>query len=569
MDFAKKMLSRLFHHGDEREDVASTETNTQQSKTSQAAMVENVPSPTEIALPDDHVLYKLWDLWRDGVDVGPPPKLDFAPEDPKVELPVTNLSHEKGVLRQDLAFQAGLRLRHAVVHPDDQPAPVLDEMVLIHLSADQLAAWILLLPPIGGGRQLTAAQIKQALVQKGVTFGVDEQLLARLPSHPQKYFHLFFIAHGIPAIQGKDGMISDRFPRTVERTIQVDEFNRVDYTSLNFVHNVAEGDVICDISDPIPGKPGMSVLGQTIPARDGVPATPPKGRNTELSEDGRHLIATRAGHVEFSGRTFQVKPVLDIAQNVDYSTGNINFLGDVYIHGDVCSGFTVRAIGNIHVEGVVEACTIEAGGDLTVVGGIQGQGNAHISAHKNIYTKFIEHARVYARESVQADCVIISDVYSDGCLSVRTGRGTIIGGDIRVSKEVQALTIGSKSEAMTAITLGGLPCEDFERGQILSELREIEYTMEKLEPQPDSPAKSSKLAKLRLDMYVAKMKLEKFDKDFAALMPETPENDERRLICESLYPGTVIGIDGESIRIHEVTHHCTVRMVDGELKCIY
>ena len=53
-------------------------------------------------------------------------------------------------------------------------------------------------------------------------------------------------------------------------------------------------------------------------------------------------------------------PALDIPANVDFSTGDINFLGDVCIHGDICSGFTVRAIGNITVGGVVEACTVEA-----------------------------------------------------------------------------------------------------------------------------------------------------------------------------------------------------------------
>ena len=61
------------------------------------------------------------------------------------------------------------------------------------------------------------------------------------------------------------------------------------------------------------------------------------------------LLASSSGHVEFSGRAFQVKPLLDIPANVDFSTGDINFLGDVCIHGDICSGFTVRAIGNITV----------------------------------------------------------------------------------------------------------------------------------------------------------------------------------------------------------------------------
>ena len=84
---------------------------------------------------------------------------------------------------------------------------------------------------------------------------------------------------------------------------------------------------------------------------------------------------------------------------MDFSTGDINFLGDVCIHGDICSGFTVRAIGNITVGGVVEACTVEAGGDLVVSGGVQGDNQAVIRAQRNIFAKFIENSCVYVKDS--------------------------------------------------------------------------------------------------------------------------------------------------------------------------
>ena len=72
------------------------------------------------------------------------------------------------------------------------------------------------------------------------------------------------------------------------------------------------------------------MLGRDPPARDGIAATVPKGRNTVLSEDGTVLLAARTGRVEFNGRGFQVKPVLEIGGNVDYSTGNINLLSELW-----------------------------------------------------------------------------------------------------------------------------------------------------------------------------------------------------------------------------------------------
>lgn len=78
------------------------------------------------------------------------------------------------------------------------------------------------------------------------------------------------------------------------------------------MQNIRENDIICEIIPPTPGKPGTTVTGKIIAATDGKPALVPQGRNTRLSDDGKYLLAARNGHVAFSGRNFQVKPVLHL-----------------------------------------------------------------------------------------------------------------------------------------------------------------------------------------------------------------------------------------------------------------
>ncbi len=245
-------------------------------------------------------------------------------------------------------------------------------------------------------------------------------------------------------------------------------------------------DVICDIIPPVPGVPGIAVTGDPVPPNLGAEPVIPQGRNTVVSEDGKHLPATKAGHVEFTGHNFQVNPVLQILKDVDQETGDINFLGDVHIHGDVTRGFTVRATGNIQVDGVIESCMVEI-----VSSGVQGQDCAIIRAHKSIYAKYLERCRVYALESVQADCIIDCTIYSNGTVKARTGRGVIIGGIIRSAHEVSATIVGSKVERLTSIFLGGLPCEESERTEILSDLDRISNEISILEEQPDSPSKQA------------------------------------------------------------------------------
>ena len=347
---------------------------------------------------------------------------------------------------------------------ETQVPPIeMDAQPVIHLSADKLSAWLMVFPPIGEGKDLDRETLDKALAETGIAFGVDEELLRRLPEERNPYFSLFALAKGKPAHNGKDGQIIEHFDRVVERKFEVDEHDRVDYASLHFFQSVEAGGVICEAVLPTPGEPGRTVLDQEVPAKDGKEAPLTKGQNTEISEDGTRLLATQAGHVEYVGKTFQVKAVLEIDDNVDYSTGNINYMGDVHIRGRVCSGFSVRAAGNITVDGVVESATVEAGGDLIVAKGIVGNTDSIVRADGSVFAKYLENSIVHARQNLQADCIVNSEVYSDGEIQVRSGRGIIVGGRIRAAKKVSAKVVGSKSESQTRIYLGGEPCVEYER----------------------------------------------------------------------------------------------------------
>ena len=56
------------------------------------------------------------------------------------------------------------------------------------------------------------------------------------------------------------------------------------------------------------------------------------------------------------------------------------------------------------------------------------------------------------------------------------------------SREVFANTVGSKAERQTLIVIGGLPCEEAERRQILKEIEEIQRKIEGLQRLGDDPS---------------------------------------------------------------------------------
>lgn len=618
MGFKKEIWSRLF--GSKSEQVRDKQVpdhllqESMEKKEEQAVTAQPPPPAVEVEpeLPKGHALYKLCEMRAERAKGLSSPRLLLGGRE---DFSQSELRKELGRLQRVLTLAANSRLKEIKAREEkaqadaqkallieqskqsaakeDTPAgesaqaeaqktasaeqsarneiltppPIeLDAQPVIHISADKLSAWLIVFPPVGEGKDVDREMLYEALSDTGIAFGVDEELLKRLPEERNPYFSLFFLAKGKPARNGTDGRIIEHFERVVERKFEVDEHDRVDYASLHFFQSVEAGGVICEAVLPTPGEPGRTVLDQEVPAKDGKEAPLTKGQNTEISEDGTKLLATQAGHVEYVGKTFQVKAVLEIDDNVDYSTGNINYMGDVHIRGRVCSGFSVRAAGNITVDGVVESATVEAGGDLIVAKGIVGNTDSVVRADGSVFAKYLENSIVHARANLQADCIVNSEVYSDGEIQVRSGRGIIVGGRIRAAKKVSAKVVGSKSESQTRIYLGGEPCVEYERQELAAVIEEAEAELEKLEKRPNSPDKVERMKRLQFDLSVNRIKLEQMDEELAKKQEEIENLGGCRLVADIAYPGLVLTICDIKARLKQVTSMCNARLSNGEIR---
>lgn len=566
MEFRNSFLSRLFgtkaekpEEEDELLDLPS----------------EEAPPPKaserhklDLSQSQEHSLLKLRSIYIEQAGWQPLPDLTLeGPGEP----PLPEAGAQAELLRLKMLVNASANKRFDLLrtrHGETSSLPDLNAQTVVFLSKDGLSAWLLIYPPVGDGRQVEWSDLDRALAEQKVCWGIDEELLKAIPQDPERYFKLFKVARGTAAANGTDGRVVDMFPRTEERELTIDENNRADYSDLHFIHNVEEGGIICRIIPPTDGIPGKTVRGEELPAKSGKPVSAPKGRNTVLSEDGQALVATIAGHVEFSGRSFQVKPVLDIPGNVDFSVGNINFLGDVCIHGDICSGFSVRAMGSITVDGVVEACTVEAGRDLIVARGVQGDNQAVIRAQRSIFAKYLENSCVYTKMDLETECIINCEVYCGGAVKVRTGHQSIIGGKVHAAHEVSAGVIGSRVGNRTDIVLGGQPCEEFDYDLLTKEIQGLEETMERMECQPDSPSRSSHMGKLRMQLTLSRGKLEEINSEKLQQTLEPQEQGIRRMTCNTVFPGAVLTIDSVTHHFSDKLSPCVATLIGDEIQLI-
>ncbi|RKJ40810.1 DUF342 domain-containing protein [Acutalibacter sp. 1XD8-33] len=531
--------------------------------------------PSTLELPSEHPFYTLFDLRRKESGYLPPPRICL---DEDGALPADVVQKENKRLETFLTSACGARLKQVneegrgkrskkkQEEEGEDELPPLNALPRFFLSVDKLYAWVMVFPPARKGAELTREALYQALADEGILYGVDAGVADRLSREERKYFHLYLIARGKPAFDGKNGNIVEYFPREVERILEVDEFNQVDYTALNLINNVKQGEEICRLILPTEGEPGRTVLDQEIPARGGKEVSLPKGQNTEITEDGASLVASIAGHVEFTGRNFQVKPVLDIPEDVDFSTGDITFFGDVNIKGDVLSGFSVRARGNIHVDGVLEAgSTVEAGGDLVVVKGILGDGTTVIRSRRSVFSKYIENATIHVQENLQTDCIVNGNIYCGGEIQVVSGRGTIMGGRIWSAKKVAAKAVGAPSECRTVVVLGGQPYTYFERELLRGEMKEMESELEKLECQPNSKVKTSLLQKVQARISAVDLKLKRLESKLEEKKTDPFELDAGRLECSIAYAGTELRHENHVVRLRHEARQCVATVINGEI----
>ena len=103
---------------------------------------------------------------------------------------------------------------------------------------------------------------------------------------------------------------------------------------------------------------GKGVTGRKLFANDGFSVRSPIGRNTVMSEDKTQLLADVDGHVTLNGVTVNVSDTYFVTDDVDVSTGSIEFVGNVHVSGTVQEDFTVKAGGNVEIGGSVQGGSI-------------------------------------------------------------------------------------------------------------------------------------------------------------------------------------------------------------------
>lgn len=447
-----------------------------------------------------------------------------------------------------------------------------DASIHLQLSDDRMAAWLYILPPSGNGSGVTPAMVQSALKEKKVCFGILDDKLRQIQEDPP-YNQPILIARGLPAKNGVDTVIIDHFKRVITQEFIEDARGNIDFKQLNNIQQVKAGDVICDIIPAVPGEQGKNVLGGTVSYKvAGKDARIPKGPGTSLSEDKTHLIADIDGHLLYKGDVFRIEPVLKITSDVDTTTGNLDFNGDISINGDVRNGFSVKATGSIFIHGSVEGAILEAGKNIEISSGVTGNGRAVITAGGSIKCKYLEHCTVSALGDIVAESLVLCQVQSNHTVKISSGIGAIIGGQIVAANAIIAKSIGSKARHTTTLILGTPFKAVEEKTKAEQELQQLHKNLNELEKNITylqtgrNPGKMHLIDQLISARDTLSLRKEEVTEQLETLNASKFNLKECRIKCTRLFPVTNLKIGTADLKVQDEYSCCNIyRNDDGEI----
>ncbi|WP_210363843.1 FapA family protein [Bacillus sp. REN3] len=337
-----------------------------------------------------------------------------------------------------------------------------------------------------GDAAISMDDLAELLAEQKIVHGVKTEVLKQVAADPASIAFPVVIAEGVAPQNG-----SDAYLRNEIKEMDAPGTEHFNFRVVMRIPSVKQGQLLATVVLEGHGENGVDVTGQPIMAKPGRPLRVRAGKNV-VQKEGRFYAAVD-GEVSITKRTISVNPVFEVKGDLDLKTGNIDFVGNITIHGNVPSGYELKAGGDIRINGMVEAAILEAEGNIIVDGGIAGGMKGKVLAGGNIQANYLNQASVRAGQDLYIKTSILhSSVNAGGNVDCRYGK--IIGGTLTAGRIILVKDLGNELFTKTELAVGWDPALEKREQDTLKSLVAVDENIRKL---ASIESKLSEIAKLQ------------------------------------------------------------------------
>ncbi len=342
----------------------------------------------------------------------------------------------------------------------------VDSKIEIEISDDRMFCSITIQAALHGGKILTFEDITSILHANGIKFGIQEKIILDLIEN-NKYFIKTIIANGIKPTATQNGYIKTAFESGNKPHLEEDLEGKVNFKELNIIKNIKKDGLLAEKIEPKIGTKGKNIFGEEVEATKPLEGDWKLGDNVYLNEEKTKLFSSIAGRplLERNG-VIKVDEVCYL-ENVDYSTGNVDFPGTIIVENSVADNFTLKTKGSLIIKKSVGRVFLFAERDIILSGGVMGRNGGVIESNSDVYAKFVEQGNIKAGRNIFIEeASMHSELVAGDSITIKGGRGELIGGEAIAGKKITVTKLGAVVETKTELVVG-LPPE------ILDELRKM------------------------------------------------------------------------------------------------
>lgn len=217
----------------------------------------------------------------------------------------------------------------------------------------------------------TKEEILNELRNRNVTIGIDEEAIEKAIEKSLEQFDLFqeaIIAKGKPPVEGENGYVEFLVQYEISNVQpKLLEDGTVDFREIRQIPMVDVGDTIGIIHPPKEGEEGLNLENRPIKPKK-IHEAIVKGRGIEIVDN--KIIALEKGTIRVNKRIpiYQIDIIQKLVHqgDVDLKSGNIAFVGDIEITGNVEENMVVESSERILIMQNVHGATVEAVNEIVV-----------------------------------------------------------------------------------------------------------------------------------------------------------------------------------------------------------